>query len=225
MQTEKPTRLRLLGIFGIGAAALMLGSDCILMDSSSSGAEFGRVALARLTASPNWRLTLGGICGPIAAFLFGIGFGHVFLALRPGGSVFAVLCAAGLSAGYVVLGAWHAAGPMFAFINRMQPNVANPLAHEGWAYLMTLGIVGFLPAACSLVLLPLLILFRKTLYPKWFALLTPGALYLVAGFLLPYVPAPLGGYLTMGAGSLCFLLFFIGSTAILWNGTSQAVVE
>lgn len=224
MQTAELTRLRIFGLFGVAAAAMMFASDCVMMDSSSSGAEFDRVALSRLTASPNWRLTLGGVSGPVAACLFVVGFGHVFMALRPGGRRLAGWCAAGLAAGYVILGAWHAAGPMFAFINRMQPDDRYPLAHEGWTYLMTLGFVGFLPAACSLVLLPSLILLRKTLYPKWFAFLTPGVVYACALFSFAYAPAPIGGYLVMGAGSLSFLLYFVCSTVLLWNAEEKAGV-
>ena len=86
---------------------------------------------------------------------------------------------------------------------------------------MNLGFAGFVPAVGSLVLLPVLILVRRSLYPKWFAGLTPGAFYLCALFAFDYVPAPIGSYLVIGSGSLSFLLYFAASTALLWNGGNQ----
>lgn len=220
-QPQELTRnLRMYGTVGILAACLMFASDCVMMDSSASGREFGRVALDRLSNSPNWRLTVGGITGPIAACLFIVGFAHVFLALRPGGKRMAFLCAAGYSSGYVILGAWHAAGPLIAFISRLLPADANPTAHESWTYMMNLSITGFVPAAFSLLLLPILILARTTHYPKWFALLSPGLIYLSTSAFI-FVPAPIGGFLVMGSGSLSFLLFFVASTVVLWNKGEQ----
>lgn len=217
MQYTEIKRLRLFGLVGVVAAGMMFASDCIMLDSSSSGAEFGRIALSRLTDSPNWRLTLGGVGGPIAACIFVVGIAHIFIALRPGGPRLAGLCAVGLATGYVILGAWHAALPMFAFVNRLQPGAENPMDHESWNYLVTLGFVGFVPAAFSLILFPFLIMIRKTLYPKWFAVLTPGILYACALFSFAPFPAPIGGFLVMGSGSLSFLFYFVFSTAILWN--------
>ena len=210
-------RLRASGLIGILAASIMFLSDCIIMDSSASGTEFRYVALDRLAESPTWRLTWGGIAGPIGACFFVIGFGHIYLALRPGGNLCAAACAVGLATGYVILGAWHAAGPMLAFIIRSLPADVDPTSHESWAYLMNLGFVGFVPAALSLLLFPVLILFRQSMYPKWFALFTPGSIYL-GTFAFMYLPAPIGGYLVMGSGSLSFWVFFVISTMILWNG-------
>lgn len=216
--------LRIFGVVGILAASIMFLSDCVIMDSSASGSEFGEVALDRLAHSANWRLTLGGIAGPIAACLFIVGFAHVFVALRPGGTRKAFTCAAGLASGYVILGAWHAAGPLIAFIIRLLPSDVHPSSHESWTYMMNLGCVGFVPAAASLLLLPALILLSKSLYPKWFALLTPGILYSCT-FVFVYVPAPVGGYLVMGSGSLSFLVFFVASTAVLWQRGNRGIPE
>lgn len=216
METEVQ-RLRLLGLVGVLAAATMFLSDCIIMDSSASGAEFGRVALSRLAEAPNWRLMFGGIGGPIGACLFVVGFGHVYLSLAPGGRKSALLCSAGFAAGYIILGAWHAAGPMVAFVMRMDPGL-EIMDHESWAYMSVLGMLGFVPAACSLLLLPLLILFRSTRYPKWFALFNPGLINLIGTVAFQFAPAPIGGYLVIGCGSLSFLLFFIISTVVLWHG-------
>ena len=215
--TEQRTRsLRVFGLVGILAASIMFISDCVMMDSSASGAEFRFVALDRLAGSPNWRLTLGGITGPIGACLFVIGFVHVYSALRPGGAKRAALCAGGFATGYVILGAWHAAGPFVAFVLRLLPPDTELASHESWQYMMNLGLAGFVPVACSLLLLPVLILSCRSLYPKWFVVFTPGVIYLCT-FAFAFAPAPVGGYLVMGSGSLSFLVFFIASTIVLWR--------
>lgn len=147
-----------------------------------------------------------------------IGFAHVFLAVKPSGKVFAFICASLMAVGYTILAAWHCAIPMFAYINRMQPDGRNPIAHEGWKYLEFIGFCGFVPAFLGLVLLPILILFRTSLYPKWFCILTPLAFYAMGQATFPMLPAPIGGYLVSGNGSLSLLFFFSLSTALLWSG-------
>ena len=218
--TSAITQIRVCGLVGILAATIMFASDCVVMDSSASGAEYGYVSLDRMTGSPNWRLTLGGLGGPVGACFFVIGFAHVYLALRPGGKHAAFLCAAGFAAGYIILGAWHAAFPLFAFINRMQPGVDDPTAHEGWEYLMNIGFVGVVPAVCSILILPALILFRASRYPKWFAFVNPGLIFMCTA-VFKYAPAPIGGFLIIGSGSLSFLAFFTISAIVLWNGGRQ----
>ena len=214
--------LRLTGAIGIFAATLMFAADCIFMDASSSGMEFGSIWLSRLIESPNWRLTLGGIGGPIAACFFVIGFSHVYMALRPGGTFLAFLCAAGFSSGYIILGAWHSVGPMLAFIHRLQRDAGAQEVIDSGVYMQNLGLVGVVPIVCSLILLPILILSRTSLYPKWFAIVNPGLINAVVMFLFAFVPAPLGGFLVIGSGSLSFLLFFICSAIVLWNRGEKA---
>lgn len=173
--------------------------------------------MERLTESPNWRLFLAGIGGPVGACLFVVGFWHVYLALKPGGQKTAFLCAVGFSAAYIILGAFHAAFPVVAFMNRMQPAFDDPNMRDAMGYIMRIGFVGVVPAIISMLMLPALILFRRSRYPKWFAIVNPGLIFLCTSA-FHYAPAPIGGFLVVGAGSLAFLAFFIISTAVLWHG-------
>jgi hypothetical protein len=95
--------------------------------------------------------------------------------------------------------------------------VSAGTAGPTFRYFGLLFLASMPPAAVASVLLPYAILWKDTRYPRWFAACNPALLYLLAT-LFAWVPAPLGGLLVVGAGNMVFLVFFVCSTALLWNG-------
>ena len=224
--------LRRCGIAGLVGAGLLLAADWIMLGAFMSGAEFNANWHVLLAEMPRWRLMVGGLAGPLGAWLYVIGFWQLYLALKPAGTRLAFVVFAGFSMSFVwVAGAFHTSFPLLADAWRMRQAAAGdgtgltgPLAESSFVYAGWLFYIGSAPALVAVVLLAYAVLAKDTRYPRWFAALNPALLYL-ASALFQWVPAPLGGLLVIGAGNLVFLLFFAVSTALLWNGGRRKGTE
>jgi hypothetical protein len=222
---DNAATLRLCGVAGLVGASLLLAADWTLLGTFTSGSEFRENWHVLLSEMPRWRLTVGGLAGPVGAWFYVVGFWQLYLALKPAGRPLAFGVFAGFSMSFVwVAGAFHTSFPFLAEASRMRgaatgdettvvrAAVEGMFAYAGWLY-----YVGLAPALVGVVLLAYAVVRKRTRYPRWFAALNPALLYLLS-ILFQWLPAPLGGLLVIGAGNLVFLLFFAVSTALLWNG-------
>ncbi len=193
-----------------------------MLGAATSGQEFSVKWLDVLASMPEWRLTIGGLAGPIGAGFYILVFGQLYLALSPANRALSFVCSAGLSLSFVCLGAFHAAFPFAAYLKQMHntavgtPTVDAAYA-EAMAYFGKMYYLGLGPAVISILLMPCLLLFCRTSYPKWFVVANP-AIFWLGCMTFRYVPAPLGGPLFIGSGNIAFLFFFISSTIALWQG-------
>lgn len=215
-------QLRYLGVCGAFGAFVLLISDWVMLGAPTSGQEISVKWLDVLAAMPKWRLTCGGLGGPIGACLYPFGFGQLYLGLRPGGRPLAFLCFLCFTFSFVCLGAFHAAFPFAGYLHSIYETLnANPAVEHAYAnamaYLGTMYYVGLAPAVIPILLMPWLVLSGHTKYPKWFVLANP-AIFWIGSLAFRYIPAPLGGPLVMGSGNIAFFLFFCFSTVALWHG-------
>jgi hypothetical protein len=145
MARLKIQTLRLTGLAGLAGAILLLAGDCLLLGTFASGREFAENWLHILTGMPAWRLTAGGIIGPIGAWLYVVGFWQLYAALMPAGRSLAFGCFAGFSLSFVWLGgAFHtlSTGPI------LQRGQKSFWTHFGsaWAQSASLSLIG---SACT----------------------------------------------------------------------------
>jgi hypothetical protein len=77
--------VRWCGICGLFGATLLLIADWLLLSTFVSGPELMETWYIVLSKIPTWRLTLGGLLGPVGAWCYVLGFWQVYLALRPAG--------------------------------------------------------------------------------------------------------------------------------------------
>jgi hypothetical protein len=209
----------------MAGASLLLAADWILLGSLTSGSEFQDNWYVLLSETPRWRLTVGGLAGPVGAWLYVVGFWQLYLALKPAGGRLAFGAFAGFSMSFVwVAGAFHTSFPFMAdawrakrAVTGTEAAVVQGLAEQTFAYAGLLYYIGLAPALIGTGLLAYAILRGRSRYPRWFAALNPAVLFLLST-LFRLVPAPLGGPLVIGAGNLVFLLFFAVSTVLLRNG-------
>jgi len=224
MQEHVPT-LRLCGIAGIVGACLLLAADWILMGTFTSGSEFKENWYVVLSQMPQWRLTVGGLAGPVGAWLYVVGFWQLYLTLNSAGRYVAFGVFAGFSMSFVWLaGAFHTSFPFMAHAWKAKEAatgegaaVVQEMKEATFSYAGRLYYLGLAPAFIGTVLLAYAVLRGLSRYPRWFAALNPAILFLLST-LFQYLPAPLGGLLVIGAGNLVFLLFFTVSTVLIWNG-------
>ena len=217
--------LRLTGLIGMLAALMGFTADWLLYGGFYGGEEFYTISGQIMSNVSNTRLMVGGLLGPIEAAFYIVGFWHIYMALRPGGKTLAAITFGGLSWSVIVgAGAFHSAFVFKGLLLRAQKIITDPqiswfqaLLSDASRYIHLLyQVMFFLGLAATFVFL-FLILFRKTLYPKWMVLFVPTLWVLVLPQIAKNIPAPIGGMLLGGSMNLSFLLYFAVSTILLWK--------
>jgi hypothetical protein len=189
-----------------------------MLGTFTSGREFNERWFVLLAEVPRWRVVAGGLAGPVGAWFYVVGFWRLYLALKPAGRRLAFVVFAAFSMSFVwAAGAFHASFPLMGDAWRAREAAGDAVTESAFRYFGLLFYAGLAPSAVGTVLLAYAVLRGRTRYPRWFAVLNPGLLYLLAGS-FAWVPAPVGGLLVIGAGNLVFLTFFAASTAVLWEG-------
>lgn len=229
MERDIQLHLRRFGLAGLAGALFMVLSDWMMLGSWLSAAEFQQRWLEILTTAPMWRVWLGGIVGPIGAGLYALGWGHVYLALRPGDRRLAAICFGSLTLNFIcIAGAFHASFPLLREMLLLHqaaglPDDVAPMQNAMW-YFGSLYMLGMPFGAVGILILPFAILKTNTLYPHWFAAVNPLLIWMLF-WLFAFLPAPIGGPLWIGSSNLVFVCFFAASTAVLWNRQSPAVAN
>jgi hypothetical protein len=212
-------RFRVLGGIGLAGSLLLLAADLLLVYSPIPAPQFNVFTAA--VGKSEARLVAGSLLGVFAIPLVLASFGHIFLALQPGGAwaagppvvlgVFAYVTGAG----------FHTAIPLY--ITAIQAEnardaSASPLLKRMGKVFIPLQKALFALVAASSVCLLASILSGKTLYPRWMAIVSP--LPVLAAFRLAMrlaspsvvgVLFPAGNNLAMMV-FVCCSLFAVGGT-------------
>jgi len=204
---------RIFGYAGLVGAIAMFAGDMLFYGQWGTGSDALATSLDVVRRADPRRLAMGGLAAIIGGFGYALGALHVYgqMAERPGWLRLGVAGSFLLIA--VVATATHAVWGSFALT--MTPGVSsNPLIDD---YLSRHFLIGGIVGVPASLLLALAIVGRKTKWPVWFALVSPGALYLVLAN-AAFLPSPLGAPIVGGAFNLAFALFYGVSIA-------QAVVR
>lgn len=196
-------------LIGLAAALTMFCGDMLLYFTKGPFEMDGTLKpyAGIMKRLPVWRLRLGGVLGPIAAFLYCIGFFQITLAAVPGweGPALALtlLCALGI----IIGGAYHSQFAYFGLLGKVadEEGEVMPVVIKNVSFLSSLSI-GVL--AVGVLLLAVLIGIGKTHYPRWFVLGTPAALYFL-NLLWAKLPQPFRCILSGGWYNLMFAVYFL----------------
>ena len=114
---------------GLVAALLMFAGDMALYFTDEPYEVEGGIQpyLGIMKRVPVWRLTLGGVLGPISAFFYCLGFTHLYLAVQPGWRVLGLAVTLLLSFGIVVGGAYHSHYSYIGLIGRTESGQMRPI--------------------------------------------------------------------------------------------------
>ena len=82
--------------------------------------------------------------------------------------------------------------------------------------------IGSIPGYVGAIALAVLVLLRRTNYPRWTALANPAVLILLSP-LTNRIPAPLGAIISGGSTNLSIALFFLVSLITTWKPRQPAV--
>lgn len=219
----KPKTIMILGLIGIMGALITIISDFILIGKPTDAYSFLKLGTGTMIGFPEWRITVGTFLGVVALPIQIAGLVVIYYGLKPGGKKLSLLVFI-IAAHALVMGvAFHVS---YAFIGSgwrlfNEIGVDNQLAAElmkkfdfYWRVIIIIMLTEL--ALCSLGYV-LMILKRKTLYPKWMAILNPLCIYI---FMFPFVftlPAPFGGYIASAYLNLSTMVFFVLSTTAVYN--------
>lgn len=212
MMTGAERNARRTGMIGIAAALLMFAGDMLLYFTTQPVVMDGSFApyVDIMSRLPAWRLFLGGVLGPVSAFLYCIGYYHIAQAFGPARRKMGLLVFALYSLGIVVGGAYHAQFTLLGTVGKTGSDGAVAAVTDSISLLSSASMV---PIAVASVLLAVYIVLGRTAYPRWFVLFTPLVLVLLQTP-LSLLPQPLLIVLFGGWNNLLFVVFFAMS---LWQ--------
>ncbi len=218
MERTRQTR-RLAGLAGLLGALLFFCGDMLFYGHFGAGATFHEGMQRVLRGASLTRMFTGGLLGPPAACLCIIGFWHVGQNITPrspllGRLVFYTL-AAMMVAGSAVHALWVPRGLASKYESALRAGAPDLFAalRRYWELAYNLAAV---PAYIGAILLLFVVVFRRSIYPRWTALANFGLLSLLAPF-AERVPEPVGAIVVGGFTNLSIAVFFLVSVLSTWK--------
>ncbi len=209
-------RFRLLGLIGLVGSALLLVADLLLVYTPLPAARFNIFTAA--VGKSKARLVYGSLLGVFAIPLVLAGFGHIYLALRPGGLWLAAPPVILGIVAYVIGAAFHAAIPFYV-VAIQDAHAREPSASPSLALMARIFVALqrslFLFVAASCIYLLVSVLSGKTLYPRWMASVSPLVSVALFRALIRISPPAVVGVLIPAGNNLSMLVFVFCSLVVL----------
>lgn len=201
--------LNLTAFVGLIGAIIMFSGDMLLYFTPEKFEMDGTLKpLSNIMKDlPEWRLKLGGLLGPIAAFFYCIGFINMYLVTTPESKYLGFAITLFAAFGIILGGAYHSHFTYIGLVAKTNNEEALDVICENTSMLSRISLISL---AISAVLFAALIVFGKTVYPKWFVVLSP-AVTIFLSFLWLKLPQPLQTVLLGGWYNLIYVIYFASS--------------
>lgn len=169
---------------GLAGALLMFAGDMLLYYTpedfacgpKSSAEERINAIIDVMKELPAGRVMAGGMIGPIAAFLYCIGFYHIVLMTNE--QTYTLAMAAFLLScfGIIIGGAYHI---HCAYLGLLGDDGGWNALNAAMKYFQKMPLILYAGEGIGFLLLIFLIVTGKTVLPRWIFLLSPGMLFLL----------------------------------------------
>ena len=169
---------------GLAGALLMFAGDMLLYytpedfacSPKSSAEERINAIIDVMKELPAGRVMAGGMIGPIAAFLYCIGFYHIVLMTNE--QTYTLAMAAFLLScfGIIIGGAYHS---HCAYLGLLGDDGGRNALNAAMKYFQKMPLILYAGEGIGFLLLIFLIVTGKTVLPRWIFLLSPGMLFLL----------------------------------------------
>ena len=169
---------------GLAGALLMFAGDMLLYYTpedfacgpKSSAGERINAIIDVMKELPAGRVMAGGMIGPIAAFLYCIGFYHIVLMTNE--QTYTLAMAAFLLScfGIIIGGAYHS---HCAYLGLLGDDGGRNALNAAMKYFQKMPLILYAGEGIGFLLLIFLIVTGKTVLPRWIFLLSPGMLFLL----------------------------------------------
>ncbi len=160
------------------------------------------------------RLYIGGLLGPISAFIYCLGFYHIVLAMQEKYLTIGWFIFLTKTFGIILGGSFHIQSANLGLLSRHENKGA---LDESLKFLKLQGKIVFVIAALANLALALVILSGLTVFPKWQVLFTPMFLLI----LTPLTERLPKGLHMIICGGWFNLIYFIYYLSLLMNYTSM----
>ncbi len=199
--------LWILFIVGFFGALMMFCGDMILYFDKNDYENNGTLdpIINIMKRLPKIRVMIGGWIGPVAAFLYCIGFYHIVLIANT--SYYALAFAAFLLScmGIIAGGAYHSHCAYLGLLGQEEQRKDLEIVLE---YFQKIPIVLYLGEGSGLLILFFLIATGKTIFPIWMAIFSPGILFLLKP-LTRKLPKGLHMVLAGGFTNIIFIVYYL----------------
>ena len=206
------THLLILNCIGIFASLLMFSGDMFLYFTKKDFKNYNALRTQIMRDMPLWRLTLGGYIGPFAAFFYAIAFLQISLIVHEQYKILGFIISGLFVLGVIVGGAYHSHYTYLGIISKTgDKTVFNDVLKTA----NLLGVIYMLPLSLGAVLLSVLIMLGKTIFPFWFVFFSPAV---TVSLMIPwrYLPQPFRVILYGGwSNLLCFIYFALSLLFLL----------
>ena len=171
--------LKLFLFIGLIGAILMYTGDMVLYFSRNTDVSPGTVKdiIDIMKKESRKRLYTGGIIGPVAAFLYCVGYYHLVLIMNEPYQAWGWICFFVNCLGIICGGAYHSHCAYFGLIGRHahEESMNEIVKYLGVQKYFVFGLqgIGFLALAVFIVL-------GWTIMPRWMFCLSPGILFFLA---------------------------------------------
>jgi hypothetical protein len=169
---------------GLAGALLMFAGDMLLYYTpedfacgpKSSAGERINAIIDVMKELPAGRVMAGGMIGPIAAFLYCVGFYHIVLMTNE--QTYTLAMAAFLLScfGIIIGGAYHS---HCAYLGLLGDDGGRNALNAAMKYFQKMPLILYAGEGIGFLLLIFLIVTGKTVLPRWIFLLSPGMLFLL----------------------------------------------
>ena len=192
---------------GLIAGLLMFSGDMLLYydkkDYVSNG-KFDSVIDIMKNVSEK-RLYAGGLIGPIAAFLYCVGYYHIVLIAEDKISVLAMIAFLSSCMGIIIGGAYHSHCAYLGLIGKLNDKKTMDIVIK---YFTAINKLSLLFQAAGLLIILVCIAFGWTELPNWLAIFTPGILYLLLP-LMRKLPKGIHIIICGGWANLIFVIYYL----------------
>ena len=200
-------------VIGLLAGLLMFCGDMLLYYDSRdyvSNGSFGSIIEIMKNVSEK-RLYAGGIIGPIAAFLYCIGYYHIICMVNQNVMIFAFVCFLCCCMGIIIGGAYHSHCAYLGLLGKLETEESVNVAIK---YFTFINRISFLFQVIGLLGLFICVVMGWTKLPQIFAVITPGILYL----LLPIIrKLPKGLHIVIYGGWSNFIFVIYYTIVLTYN--------
>ncbi|PKP99099.1 MAG: hypothetical protein CVT74_08910 [Alphaproteobacteria bacterium HGW-Alphaproteobacteria-13] len=231
--------LRLAGIAGIIGAILWTLGDALIIGAKANAADypliFGTYAdrietdiAAMMLPSSEARLAAGALVADVGIVFYLAGSWHLFRGLLPAGRAWAwpifVLLICGNAWSPLGHAGFYYVGMAYKTLLVTPPEAHGALLDLGKDFHDVLTIAWLLPIVTlglALLGLGIAIALGRTAWSRWFALFANPVSQVAIGIGIAFVsPAPVATWLGGAAFNLGWLVVYLVSTILLWNGVS-----
>ncbi|MHC5248397.1 DUF6796 family protein [Enterococcus sp. LJL90] len=191
---------------GLLASLIMFSGDMLFYFVTTPYKSDGSLnpVIDIMTKIPEWRLKLGSILGPVAAFIYCFGFYHLFLIVESVNGNLMFIIYATYCLGIIIGGAYHS---HFIYLGLIRKQDASFQMKKIVSTITLMGSISVIFIGISYLGLFLLFMFDKTIYPRFFSLISPGILYLLKP-LWKYLPQPFLVIFYGGWGNLISTIYY-----------------